>query len=83
MKQPTTHEKAHPMWPHRWNPYTQRDYVMWLFDKGITNRLLSFDGWVDGEYSTALTPDGYAVESEAHPGSVQIYPASALENIDE
>ena len=36
-------------------------------------------GHVCGTYSTALTPEGYAVESEAHAGSVQIYPAKALE----
>ena len=30
------------------------------------------------EVRTALTPEGYAVESESHAGSVQIYPASAL-----
>ena len=36
-------------------------------------------GKVVGTYSTNLTPEGYAVESEAHPGSVQIYPAAALE----
>lgn len=35
-----------------------------------------------GWYSTKLTPEGYAVESESHPGSVQIYPASALELIE-
>lgn len=34
-----------------------------------------------GEYSTELTPEGYAVESEREPGSVQIYPASALERV--
>lgn len=36
-------------------------------------------GLVVGTYSTALTPEGYAVESETHKGSVQIYPAGALE----
>ena len=36
-------------------------------------------GRVVGTYSTTLTPEGYAVESAAHSGSVQIYPASALE----
>ena len=36
-------------------------------------------GLVCGTYSTELTPEGYAVESEAHKGSVQIYPAKALE----
>ena len=38
-----------------------------------------WQGRIVGTYSTELTPEGYAVESEAHPGSVQIYPASALE----
>lgn len=36
-------------------------------------------GKVVGFYSTALTPEGYAVESMYETGSVQIYPASALE----
>jgi dihydrofolate reductase (trimethoprim resistance protein) len=35
-------------------------------------------GRVVGWYSTDLTPEGYAVESDMHAGSVQIYPASAL-----
>jgi len=41
-----------------------------------------WQGLVVGWYSTTLTPEGYAVESESHPGSVQIYPASALELIE-
>jgi hypothetical protein len=36
-------------------------------------------GRVVGWYSTDLTPIGYAIESEAHAGSVQIYPETALE----
>jgi hypothetical protein len=40
-------------------------------------------GRVVGWYSTALTPEGYAVESETHAGSVQIYPAKALEAVDD
>lgn len=40
-----------------------------------------WQGRVVGWYSTNLTPEGYAVESEVHLGSVQIYPASALELI--
>lgn len=40
-----------------------------------------WEGHVVGEYSTSLTPEGYAVESSAHPGSVQFYPAAALEKI--
>jgi dihydrofolate reductase (trimethoprim resistance protein) len=38
----------------------------------------AWQGRVVGWYSTQLTPEGYAVESEAHPGSVQIYPVAAL-----
>lgn len=38
-------------------------------------------GLVVGMYSTKLTPEGYAVESTYHPGSVQIYPAAALEHV--
>lgn len=38
-----------------------------------------WQGSVVGEYSTTLTPEGYAVESDTHSGSVQIYPAAALE----
>lgn len=36
-------------------------------------------GAIVGNYSTALTPEGYAVESSTEKGSVQIYPAAALE----
>lgn len=42
----------------------------------------AWQGKIVGWYSTELTPHGYAVESEFHPGSVQIYPASALRRID-
>jgi dihydrofolate reductase (trimethoprim resistance protein) len=35
-------------------------------------------GKVVGYYSTSNTPIGYAIESAFEPGSVQIYPASAL-----
>lgn len=38
----------------------------------------NWTGRVVGTYSTALTPEGYAVESETEKGSVQIYPAAAL-----
>lgn len=38
----------------------------------------SWHGVIVGTYSTTLTPEGYAVESEREPGSVQIYPAAAL-----
>ncbi len=38
-----------------------------------------WQGAVVGFYSTELTPEGYAVESSSHKGSVQIYPVAALE----
>lgn len=41
----------------------------------------AWQGRVVGWYCTKLTPEGYAVESEFHPGSVQIYPVSALERV--
>jgi dihydrofolate reductase (trimethoprim resistance protein) len=41
----------------------------------------AWQGCIVGWYSTKLTPEGYAVESEAHPGSVQIYPVAALERV--
>ena len=42
----------------------------------------SWHGVVCGFYSTSLTPVGYCVESWNEPGSVQIYPESALEEWD-
>jgi hypothetical protein len=36
-------------------------------------------GKVVGRYNTELTPEGYCVESSTEVGSVQIYPAAALE----
>ena len=38
-----------------------------------------WEGTVVGFYSTKLNPDGICVESSSHAGSVQIYPAKALE----
>jgi dihydrofolate reductase (trimethoprim resistance protein) len=40
-----------------------------------------WSGIVVGEYSTTLTPEGYAVESSTEKGSVQIYPDFVLEII--
>ena len=40
-----------------------------------------WQGYIVGWYSTELTPEGWAVESETHKGSVQIYPANALERV--
>lgn len=41
----------------------------------------SWQGKIVGIYTTDLTPEGYAVESEREPGSVQIYPAKALRRV--
>ena len=41
-----------------------------------------WEGKIVGFYSTELTPEGYAVESSTHKGSVQIYPAKALELVN-
>jgi dihydrofolate reductase (trimethoprim resistance protein) len=41
----------------------------------------AWQGQVVGWYCTKLTPERYAVESECHPGSVQIYPVAALERV--
>lgn len=43
----------------------------------------SWQGRIVGFYSTTLTPEGYCVESDREPGSVQIYPAAALELVTE
>lgn len=39
----------------------------------------NWTGTIVGTYSTKLTPEGYCVESSTEIGSVQIYPAAALE----
>ena len=38
-------------------------------------------GKIVGTYSTELTQEGYCVESAYEEGSVQIYPAAALEKV--
>jgi len=48
-------------------------------DKVQKVRGSQWHGRIVGWYSTELTPEGYAVESDTERGSVQIYPASALE----
>ena len=52
------------------------------FQLGDTVRKTKGSQWhgtVVGTYSTSLTPEGYAVENKYEAGSVQIYPAAALE----
>lgn len=55
------------------------------FNLGDTVRKIKGSQWkgkIVGFYSTELTPEGYAVESSTERGSVQIYPASALEIVE-
>jgi hypothetical protein len=52
------------------------------FTLGDTVKKVSGSQWhgtIVGTYNTDLTPEGYAVESWTEQGSVQIYPAKALE----
>ena len=54
------------------------------FQLGDTVRKVKGSQWhgtVVGTYSTTLTPEGYCVESSTEIGSVQIYPAAALEKV--
>lgn len=53
-----------------------------LGDRVTKTKGSSWTGKVVGFYSTSLTPEGYAVESENEPGSVQIYPVAALSSVD-
>jgi len=55
------------------------------FKRGVLVRKKRGSRWrgkVCGEYSTELTPEGYAVESVYEPGNVQVYPVAALEPWD-
>lgn len=57
-------------------------YGQCKFRRGDHVRKISGSEWtgrIVGEYSTDLTHEGYVVESGAHKGSVQLYPAKALE----
>lgn len=56
----------------------------WLFEYGdhVAKRSgAEWSGIVCGYYTTELTPRGYAVESEHHANSVQIYPEAALVHV--
>ena len=76
----TEHKSFRP--PAHWMPHP----AGWRWDLGTRVRKISGSQWegvIVGFYATDLTPEGYAVESEAHPGSVQIYPAKALEALED
>ena len=64
---------------------TNTDSELCAFKLGDMVRKVSGSEWegvIVGTYSTELTPEGYCVESMYHKGSVQIYPAKALEKVD-
>lgn len=59
------------------------DHFTWGLNERVRKTKGSrWQGRIVGFYSTTLTPEGYAVESETEIGSVQIYPLSALERTD-
>ena len=62
--------------------YAQPEPTFKLGDFVRKTKGSKWKGRVVGTYSTTLTPEGYAVESSTETGSVQIYPASALELFD-
>lgn len=59
------------------------DNFRWPLGTRVTKTKGSqWTGKVVGFYSTSLTAEGYAVESETERGSVQIYPVAALKELD-
>lgn len=70
-------------WPHR-NALDVAPAAKFKVGDLVTKTKGSqWKGRVVGTYSTTLTPEGYAVESSTERGSVQIYPATALELVQE
>jgi len=63
--------------PVAWMPATHSTFGIGDMVRKV--RGSQWRGRVVGWYSTGLTPEGYAVESANEAGSVQIYPAVALE----
>ena len=66
----------------RWDSIRQEPRFR-LGDRVRKTKGASWQGLVVGTYKTALTPEGYCVESEREPGSVQLYPVAALEAVPE
>ena len=65
----------------RSNPMNTENPTFALGDHVKKKSGSEWEGVVVGWYSTTLTPEGYAVESSSHKGSVQIYPVGALEKM--
>jgi dihydrofolate reductase (trimethoprim resistance protein) len=61
---------------------TPRGFCFEFGDRVQKKRGSNWHGRVVGFYSTDATREGYAVESEREPGSVQIYPYEALDRIE-
>ena len=64
--------------PARTGEMNTENWTFRLGDRVTKTKGSSWTGLVVGYYSTTLTPEGYAVESENERGSVQIYPVGAL-----
>lgn len=67
------------------NRIAKDEYASWTYKLGdlLTKTKGScWTGHVVGFYQTALTKEGYAIESINEPGSVQIYPVSALRRFE-
>jgi len=58
-----------------------KEFTFSLGDRVTKIKGSSWTGTVVGFYSSSLTKEGYAVESETEKGSVQIYPKQALKKI--
>jgi dihydrofolate reductase (trimethoprim resistance protein) len=68
--------------PILWAPAKPSPAWKWGYGERVRKKAgSSWQGRVVGFYQTHLTPEGYAIESEREPGSVQIYPAAALEEV--
>ena len=52
-------------------------------DRVRKKRGSSWHGKVCGYYQSSYTSEGYNIESEREPGSTQIYPVDALEEVRE
>lgn len=62
--------------PESHSTFKYGDYVVKVSGSQWTGKIV---GW----YSTDMTPEGYAVESSNHIGSVQIYPVKALKRLED
>ena len=62
-------------------PMNTENWTFRLGDRVTKTKGSSWTGRVVGFYSTTLTPEGYAIESDTETGSVQIYPVGALKEV--